>query len=247
MASYKSFEDLPVWQKATDLAAEIFKLTANDEFKFRGDLVNQIRRASLSVSNNIAEGFERGSTPDLINFLYIARGSCGETRSMLRFAPKLGGMESQREAIELAAEHCESVSRQLYGWIEALKNSGIEGQRHLDDKARVDYAKAGLIEEFREKFSPAEMNRAAEEGRLSEMYEAQVEALIKIKEAGKLSAAKEDAPECPQCGGKMVKRHDRNGRAFWGCAEYPRCRGTRPYVAKRRTSLPAGLEPGQGD
>ena len=80
MASYKRFEEIPVWQRAIDLAAQVFDLTARPAFKFRGDLVNQIRRAALSVSNNIAEGFERGTTADLVKFLYIARGSCGETR-----------------------------------------------------------------------------------------------------------------------------------------------------------------------
>ena len=229
MASYKRFEDLPVWQRATDLAADVFNLTANEEFRFRGDLVNQIRRASLSVANNIAEGFERGSTPDLVNFLYIARGSCGETRSMLRFAPKLGGMEKQKDAIEEIAERCEAVSRQLYGWIDALKNSDIEGQRHLDDQSRGDYVKSALVAEFREKFSPAEMNRACAEGRLGEMYGERLKALIKMKNAEKLATAKKDSPKCPLCGGVMVKRHDRNGKAFWGCSEYPRCRGTRSY------------------
>ena len=61
MASYRQFEDLPVWQAAIDLAATVFDLTSHPAFKFRGDLVNQIRRAALSVSNNIAEGFERGT------------------------------------------------------------------------------------------------------------------------------------------------------------------------------------------
>jgi len=92
MASYKRFEELPAWQKAIELATKVFELTSHAAFKFRGDLVNQIRRAALSVSNNIAEGYERGTTADLIHFLYIARGSCGETRSMTRFAVQLGGM-----------------------------------------------------------------------------------------------------------------------------------------------------------
>lgn len=227
MASYKSFEDLPVWQLATDLAAEIFELTARPAFKFRGDLVNQIRRASLSVSNNIAEGFERGSTADLINFLYIARGSCGETRSMLRFAPKLGGMDDEQDAIAAVATHCADVSRQLFGWIEALKNTDITGQRHLDDKARAKYAKTGLKEEFRAKFNPEAENRAVAEGRFTEYAKEKLEAILAIKDAENAALATADSPTCPECGAIMVKRHDRNGRAFWGCSNYPRCRGSR--------------------
>ena len=226
MASYKSFEDLPVWQLATDLAAEIFELTAHPAFKFRGDLVNQIRRAALSVSNNIAEGFERGSTADLINFLYISRGSCGETRSMLRFAPKLGGMEAESDAIAAAAEHCADVSRQLYGWIEALKNTDIAGQRHLDDQARTQYVKAGLLEEFREKFNAAAESKALAEGRHAEYVREKFNALIALKETEDTALAAAGAPSCQECGAPMVKRHDRNGRAFWGCSHYPRCRST---------------------
>ena len=228
MASYKSFEDLPVWQRATDLAAEIFELTAHSAFKFRGDLVNQIRRASLSVSNNIAEGFERGSTADLINFLYIARGSCGETRSMLRFAPKLGGMESETTALSSAADHCADVSRQLYGWIESLKNTEVKGQRHLDDPARIQYAKTNLAEAFRAKFNPAAENQAYTEGRHVEYVKDKIESLMALKDAENAALTETDAPTCPVCGAAMVRRHDRNGRAFWGCADYPRCRGSRP-------------------
>lgn len=228
MSSYKSFEDLPVWQQATDLAAEIFELTARPAFKFRGDLVNQIRRASLSISNNIAEGFERGSTSDLINFLYIARGSCGETRSMLRFAPKLGGMQEEEASISSVAEHCADVSRQLYGWIESLKNSSIKGQRHLDDKVRVQFAKAGLLEEFRAKFNPSAENRAFAEGRHDQYVREKFDALMALKDAEKTALATPDAPTCPACGAPMAKRHDRNGRAFWGCSDYPHCRGSRP-------------------
>lgn len=227
MASYKSFEELPVWQLATDLAAEIFELTAHSAFKFRGDLVNQIRRASLSVSNNIAEGFERGSTSELINFLYIARGSCGETRSMLRFAPKLGGMDDELDAIATAATHCANVSRQLFGWIESLKNTDITGQRHLDDQARVQYVKSGLREEFRAKFNPTAENHAIAEGRHAEYAKEKLEAILAIKDAENATLAPANSPTCPECGAKMVKRHDRNGRAFWGCSDYPRCRGIR--------------------
>ena len=82
---YERFEDLPVWQAAMELAERVYELTKDKFFNQSGDLRSQIRRASLSVSNNIAEGFERGSTAELLAFLYISRGSCGETRSMLHF------------------------------------------------------------------------------------------------------------------------------------------------------------------
>ena len=228
MASYKSFEDLPVWQLAIDLAAAVFALTGHESFKFRGDLVNQIRRASLSVSNNIAEGFERGSTADLINFLYIARGSCGETRSMLRFAPKLGGMAGELDEIDAVARQCESVSRQLYGWIDSLKNTTIAGQRKLTDQTRADYNRDGLRERFREQFNSEAEDQARKDGRITEYLKAKIEAIGDLHDASRKTVA--DAPACPNCGSPMLKRHDRNGKAFWGCPEYPRCRGTRPFA-----------------
>ena len=232
MASYKSFEDLPVWSLAIDLAAEVFELTRHDAFKYRGDLVNQIRRSSLSVSNNIAEGFERGTTADLIYFLYIARGSCGETRSMLRFATKLAGMNPVESGIDAAAQHCERVSKQLYGWIESLKHTSIEGQRRLTDQVRGQYAADALREEFREKYNSQEADKSIREGRHTQFLKDKFDAMAAIKEAERSAGTQEDAPLCPFCNSKMAKRHDRNGRAFWGCTQYPRCRGSRPYSPK---------------
>lgn len=230
MATYKRFEEIPAWQRAIDLAAQVFDLTARPAFKWRGDLVNQIRRAALSVSNNIAEGFERGTTADLVKFLYIARGSCGETRSMTQFAVRLGGMEAEREAIEAVNALCESVSRQLFGWIDALQNSEIKGVRHLTDQARRDYALSAARKAFGEKFSPQAAEAAIRNGTFSNYAREKVEAMMSLKDleqsAGQPAS---DRLACPVCGGKMVKRHDRNGRPFWGCASYPRCRGSQTW------------------
>ena len=85
--TYKRFEDVPVWNDAADLAAEIYEFTEDDSFRRKGDLANQMERAALSISNNIAEGFERGTTQETLNFLYYARGSAGEVRSMLCVIP----------------------------------------------------------------------------------------------------------------------------------------------------------------
>ncbi len=75
--------DLPVWQKAADTATRVFEWSQRNIGRGNGDLASQLQRATLSISNNIAEGFERGSTNELIHFLDIARGSAGEVRSML--------------------------------------------------------------------------------------------------------------------------------------------------------------------
>lgn len=78
---YTRFEELPVWETAIALAKDVYALTA--AHRFRASLRDQLERAALSVSNNIAEGFERGTTQEVLTFLYIARGSAAEVRSML--------------------------------------------------------------------------------------------------------------------------------------------------------------------
>lgn len=87
---YGRFEALPVWQSAVELVLRTYALTRDRSLAGSGDLRDQLRRAALWVSNNLAEGFERGTTVELLSFLYIARGSAGEVRSMLHVTPGLG-------------------------------------------------------------------------------------------------------------------------------------------------------------
>jgi four helix bundle protein len=141
MPTYQRFEDLPVWQDAIKLAEECedFIIAAKDRITWSKR--DQIDRCSLSVSNNIAEGFERGTTNELLAFLYIARGSVGETRSMLCFferRPALKDFGSQISNLKSLAESC---SRQLRGWADSLQNSDIKGQRHLNEHSRDQWQK----------------------------------------------------------------------------------------------------------
>lgn len=136
---YERFEDLPVWQSAIDLAVGVYSLTKDPFFDQPGDLRGQLRRASLSVSNNIAEGFERGTTAELLAFLYISRGSAGETRSMLLFTERFAEaahLKSQISDLKLLAESC---SRQIRAWAESLQDTDIKGQRHLTQTTKEQY------------------------------------------------------------------------------------------------------------
>jgi four helix bundle protein len=133
---YERFEQLPVWQAAIDLAKRVFGLMRQRELRGHGSLRDQIERAAVSVSNNIAEGFERGTTQELLTFLYIARGSAGEVRSMLCLMETLHDFENFKSEISNLKSGAEGVSRQLRGWADALQNSRIAGQRYLNDKAR---------------------------------------------------------------------------------------------------------------
>jgi len=145
---YERFEQLPVWQAAIDLAKRVYGLTRQREFRGHGSLRDQIERAAVSISNNIAEGFERGTTHELLTFRYIARGSSGEVHSMLCLMETLPGFEDLKFEISDLKSRAEGVSRQLRGWADALQNSRITGQRYLNEKAR----QTGKLQREREEF-----------------------------------------------------------------------------------------------
>jgi len=130
--NYQRFEDLPVWRDAAELSRLTFELTEHDIFHRHFGVRDQLERAALSVSNNIAEGFERGSNNELLAFLYIARGSSGEVRSMLRILESWNSFTDHKPQIRELRLRAEVISRQLHGWIEQLKRSGLRGQRHLN-------------------------------------------------------------------------------------------------------------------
>jgi len=133
---YERFEQLPVWQAAIELARRVYALAGKREFRGQRSLRDQIERAAVSVSNNVAEGFERGTTQELLTFLYIARGSAGEVRSMLCLLETLPEFENLKFEISDLKSRAESVSRQLRGWADSLQNSKIAGQRYLTEKTR---------------------------------------------------------------------------------------------------------------
>ncbi|MBN1865956.1 four helix bundle protein [Candidatus Sumerlaeota bacterium] len=146
---YERFEDLPVWPAAMDLAQRVYAVTRDRFFSQAGDLRDQLRRAVLSISNNIAEGFERGSTAELLAFLYIARGSAGEARSMLHFVERAPDAVHLRSEISDLLSLAESCSRQIRAWANSLQNSDIQGQRHLTDAVRARYDAERRAAEFR--------------------------------------------------------------------------------------------------
>lgn len=136
---YSTFEELPVWQAAISFALKIFEFTEKTDFRGLGDTKNQLERASLSISNNIAEGFERGTTSELIYFLYIARGSAGESRSMLRLCEGLTRFTNFKSEISNLIGMAVNISKQLHGWVESLKNSDIKGVKFLTNTEKVRY------------------------------------------------------------------------------------------------------------
>lgn len=122
MAKFNSFEEILSWQKARALNKAIYKIT-NDSISFSKDfgLRDQIRRSSISISSNIAEGFERETTKEFIRFLYIAKASSGELRSQIILAYDLEYINENdfKNLISNANE----VSRLLSGLIKYLTST----------------------------------------------------------------------------------------------------------------------------
>jgi four helix bundle protein len=115
-----SFEDLRVWQAAHRLTLEVYRFTVRLSDGERFGLISQLRRASVSVENNIAEGFGRRTTKDYIGFLYYAFGSLQELRCMFRICLDLGYINREQHSI-LAAMELDAI-RMLNKLISSLKS-----------------------------------------------------------------------------------------------------------------------------
>jgi four helix bundle protein len=133
---YERFEQLPVWQASVELALAAYAMTAQPAFRRQRSLRDQLERAALSISNNIAEGFERGTNQELLTFLYIARGSAAETRSMFCVLERMPDFGDLKPEILKLKSRVESISRQLGAWIRALRDSEMKGQRYVTEKTR---------------------------------------------------------------------------------------------------------------
>ena len=145
--SYSRFEDLPVWNTAMDLAIHIYALTSKPEFRTHYSIKDQIERAAVSVSNNIAEGFERGTNKELLSFLYISRGSAGEVRSMLCLLERMPAFQGLKESRSLKTK-AESCSRQLKAWAKSLQDSQFKGERHVNANTKRAAQAAKERQEF---------------------------------------------------------------------------------------------------
>ena len=124
MATIQRFEDLICWQKARELTKGVY--TALREVKDRG-FTDQIQRASVSVMSNIAEGFERGTKLEFLNYLYIAKGSAGEVRAQLYVALDVGyiNIETFKYLNGLALD----CSRLIQSFSDKVKGSVVQGQQ----------------------------------------------------------------------------------------------------------------------
>ena len=129
MSKAGKFEDLTIFQKARDLCKEVYAITKDGEFHKDTRFVQQIHVSAGSVMDNIAEGYERDGNKEFINFLYIAKGSCGEVRSQIVRASDVGFID--KDTATRLYNMCLNLSKSLSKFIQSIKDSGISGLKNL--------------------------------------------------------------------------------------------------------------------
>ena len=128
MATVRQFEDLEVWQKARELNRMIYAVSSAGAFARDFPLRGQARDASISVMANIAEGFERGGNKEFVQFLAVAKGSCGELRSHLCVA--FDQRYLTHEQCHLLGERALEVSRMVSGLMKHLRQTQMRGRKY---------------------------------------------------------------------------------------------------------------------
>ena len=141
MATVRRFEDLAVWQKARELTKEIYKaLRECRDYGFK----DQIQRAAVSVMSNIAEGFERGTKQEFINYLFIAKGSAGEVRAQLYIALDAGYLNDDTfKRLNGLSEHTSVLIWKLVGGLKTSKFIGLQHKKavRVEDDPMETYRK----------------------------------------------------------------------------------------------------------
>ena len=128
MGKVENFEDLVSYQKARLLAIHVYEITREGEFKYDSRFVQQIRAAAGSVSDNIAEGFERQGNKEFKNFLYIAKGSCGEVRSQIQRAFDVGFISI--ETFTQLYNEAKALSVAIANFLKSIKDSDYKGSKY---------------------------------------------------------------------------------------------------------------------
>ena len=121
------FEDLVIWQQARKLSKEVYEITKMGDFRYDSRFVQQIRAAVGSVMDNIAEGFERDGNKEFVQFLYIAKGSCGEVRSQLYRA--FDAQFINEETFTRMLNESLSLNKGILNLIKSLKSSAVKGTK----------------------------------------------------------------------------------------------------------------------
>ena len=126
----EKFEDLMIWQLARELCKTIYAMVRKPEFKQDYRFVSQITAAVGSVMDNIAEGFERNGNKEFLNFLFIAKGSCGEVQSQLYRAYDCEYIS--KDEFEEAMQQAKAESVKIMNFIQYLKKSDFKGAKNIN-------------------------------------------------------------------------------------------------------------------
>jgi four helix bundle protein len=124
----KKFEDLESWKKARALTNAIYEETGMGSFRRDFGLKDQIRRASISILSNIAEGFERGGDREFLQFLAVAKGSCGEVRAQLYIAVDQGYLS--QALFEKLSNNAREIGGLISGLMKYLSKSELKGSKY---------------------------------------------------------------------------------------------------------------------
>jgi four helix bundle protein len=124
----KKFEEIESWKKARLLTSKIYQTTGQGNFARDFGLKDQIRRASISILSNIAEGFERGGDKEFLQFLAMAKGSCGEVRAQLYVALDQGYVS--QELFEELSQNTIEIGQLISGFMKYLSNSELRGSKY---------------------------------------------------------------------------------------------------------------------
>lgn len=130
MSKASKFEDLEIFQSARKLCKEVYEITKGDEFHKDIRFVQQIHASAGSVMDNIAEGFERDGNKEYVNFLYIAKGSCGEVRSQIIRASDVSFID--KETATRLYNDCINLSKAISAFINSIKSSSYRGVKHIE-------------------------------------------------------------------------------------------------------------------
>lgn len=121
------FEELSIYQQSRELAKQVYRITREGEFKYDSRFVQQMRAASGSISDNIAEGFERQGNKEFLQFLYIAKGSCGEFRSQINRAYDAGFIT--QETYNQMYSDCRKLGAGILTLIKSIKSFESKGSK----------------------------------------------------------------------------------------------------------------------
>lgn len=157
MATIRCFEDLVCWQRGRELSRFVYACTRQQTFARDRGLVDQIQRAAVSITSNIAEGFDRGTRESLVNYLFIAKGSCGEVRNQLYVAADEAYITPAQ--LREGLTRTDDVSRLIQSFVEKVKAGGRSGVQFKTPPRRDE-----MKEFLREEMSPEDFKKRYPEG-----------------------------------------------------------------------------------